>query len=175
MIGVARELVDSRLKKSSKGRSDMLASFIRHGLTKDDLFTEAVLHIPAGSDTTATAIRSTMLYLIAHPRIYYRLRVEVEVAVSSGAAPAVSSIVQDATLRNFPYLQAVVREGLRVFPPVTDVVRREYRKVVIVSQSMESSTISQVALSLATTRGACIMTRPYSVRMPTTLGLSAGC
>jgi cytochrome P450 len=30
--------------------------------------------------------------------------------------------VQDSVLRDLPYLQAVVREGLRVHPPVTDVV-----------------------------------------------------
>ncbi|KAJ4350772.1 hypothetical protein N0V95_004449 [Ascochyta clinopodiicola] len=122
MMGVARKLIDSRLEKSTDGRSDMLASFMHHGLSKEDLFSEAVLQILAGSDTTATAIRSTMLYLIAHPRVYYRLQAEIDAAVDSGAAPG---IVQDATLRNLPYLQAVVREGLRIFPPVTDVVPKK--------------------------------------------------
>ena len=87
MMGVARTLIDSRLTKSTEGRSDMLASFMRHGLNKDDLFSEAILQILAGSDTTATAIRSIMLYLIAHPRIYNRLQAEIDVAVSSGRAP----------------------------------------------------------------------------------------
>lgn len=128
MMGVARKLIDSRLEKSTVGRSDMLASFIHHGLSKEDLFSEAVLQILAGSDTTATAIRSTMLYLVAHPRIYYRLQAEVDTAVRSGVAPAAPSIVQDTTLRNLPYLQAVVREGLRIFPPVTDVVPKKVPK-----------------------------------------------
>jgi cytochrome P450 len=128
MMGVARKLIDSRLEKSTVGRSDMLASFIHHGLSKEDLFSEAVLQILAGSDTTATAIRSTMLYLIAHPRIYYLLQAEVDTAVRSGVAPAAPSIVQDTTLRNLPYLQAVVREGLRIFPPVTDVVPKKVPK-----------------------------------------------
>jgi cytochrome P450 len=128
MMDVAHKLIDSRLEKSIEGRSDMLASFIHHGLSKEDLFSEAVLQILAGSDTTATAIRSTMLYLIAHPRIYYRLQAEVDAAVSSGAASAAPTIVQDTTLRNLPYLQAVVREGLRIFPPVTDVVPKKVPK-----------------------------------------------
>lgn len=128
MMGVARKLIDSRLEKSTEGRSDMLASFIHHGLSKEDLFTEAVLQILAGSDTTATAIRSTMLYLIAHPRVYHRLQGEVDAAVHSGAAPAAPNIVQDTSLKNLPYLQAVVREGLRIFPPVTDVVPKKVPK-----------------------------------------------
>ncbi|KAH8724033.1 benzoate 4-monooxygenase cytochrome-like protein P450 [Phaeosphaeriaceae sp. PMI808] len=119
MMGTARALIDSRFEKSIEGRSDMLASFARHGLTKDELFTEAVLQILAGSDTTATAIRSIMLYIISNPRVYLKLQAEIDAAVSRGGA---DGIVQDTTLRNLPYLQAVVREGLRVHPPVTDVV-----------------------------------------------------
>lgn len=128
MMGVARKLIDSRLEKSTEGRSDMLASFIHHGLSKEDLFTEAVLQILAGSDTTATAVRSIMLYLITHPRIYYRLQAEVDSAIRSGVAPAAPSIIQDTSLQGLPYLQAVVREGIRVFPPVTDPVPKKVPK-----------------------------------------------
>lgn len=122
MMSVGRKLVESRLERSTEGRSDMLASFMRHGLEKEDLVSEALLQILAGSDTTATAIRATMLHLITHPRIYFRLQAEVDAAVRSGAAP---NIAQDTTLKTLPYLQAVVREGLRIFPPVTDVVPKK--------------------------------------------------
>lgn len=125
MMSVARKLIDSRLERSTEGRSDMLASFINHGLSKDDLFSESLLQILAGSDTTATAIRATMLHLITHPRIYNRLQAEVDAAVRSGAAPATPDVVQDTSLKTLPYLQAVVREGLRIFPPVTDVVPKK--------------------------------------------------
>lgn len=128
MVSVARKLIDSRLAKSTQGRSDMLASFIHHGLSKDDLLTESLLQILAGSDTTATAIRSTMLYLISHHRIYRRLQAEVDTAVRSGIAPAAPEIIQDTTLKTLPYLQAVVREGLRIFPPVTDAVPKKVPK-----------------------------------------------
>jgi cytochrome P450 len=119
MMATARSLIDARLAKSMEGRSDMLASFARHGLSKDEIFSEAILQILAGSDTTATAIRTIMLYLIAHPRVYNKLQSEVDSTVSSGSA---KGTIQDSTLRDLPYLQAVVREGLRVHPPVTDAV-----------------------------------------------------
>lgn len=122
IMAAARGIIEARLQKPTEGRSDMLASFMRHGLTKDDLFTESLLQILAGSDTTAAGIRSVMLYLFTHPRVYNRLRVEIENAVSQGTAPAAPDIVQETCLRELSYLQAVVREGIRMYPPVTDVV-----------------------------------------------------
>jgi cytochrome P450 len=124
-MAVARKLIDSRLEKSTQGRSDMLASFMRHGLSKEDLFSESLLQILAGSDTTATAIRSTMLYVTTNNRVYRCLQAEVDAAVRSGAAPAAPEIAQDSTLRTLPYLQAVIQEGLRILPPVTDQVPKK--------------------------------------------------
>jgi cytochrome P450 len=125
MLGTARTIVDARFTKSMEGRSDMLSSFVRHGLTKDEVFTEAMLQIVAGSDTTATALRSIMLYLITHPRVYSKLRTEIDASVSSGIAPASPGIASDECLKNMPYLQAVVREGLRIHPPLSDVVPKK--------------------------------------------------
>jgi cytochrome P450 len=124
MMAVARELIDSRLEKPTNSRSDMLASCIRHGLTRDDLVTESLLQILAGSDTTATAIRATMLYLMTHHRVYRKLQSEIDAAVASGHATT-SDIVSDETMKSLPYLQAVVREGLRIHPPITDVVPKK--------------------------------------------------
>lgn len=128
MMATARGLINSRLEKSTEGRSDMLASFLRHGLTKEQIFSESILQILAGSDTTATAIRSIMLYIISHPRVYNKLQKECDDAVSSGIAPGPNNIVQDTTLRNLPYLQAVVREGLRIHPAITDIVPKKVPK-----------------------------------------------
>lgn len=123
MLHTARGIIEERFTKSL-GRSDMLSSFVRHGLSKEDVFTEGVLQILAGSDTTATALRSIMLYLITHPRVATRLRAEIDAAVSSGAAPA-SGIVSDECLKNMRYLQTVVREGLRMHPPITNVAPKK--------------------------------------------------
>jgi cytochrome P450 len=125
MLAVASALIDSRLGKHTDSRSDMLAAFIRHGLTRDDLVSESLLQIMAGSDTTATAIRATMLYLMTHQRVYRKLQEEIDNAVSTGHAPASLDIVSDKTLQSLPYLQAVVREGLRIHPPITDVVPKK--------------------------------------------------
>jgi cytochrome P450 len=125
MLGNARRVITKRLEKPTEGQTDMLASFKRHGLSKDELVTESVLQILAGSDTTATAIRSTMLYLVSNARVYNKLRAEIDAAVSSGDVLAAPSIAQESSLKRLPYLQAVVREGLRIHPPVTDVMPKQ--------------------------------------------------
>lgn len=94
----------------------MLASFLRHGLSREEAEGEALVNIIAGSDTTATAIRTTMLYLMSSPQAYRKLAHEIRVAAAEGR---LSSPITDEEARSLPYLQAVIKEGLRVFPPVT--------------------------------------------------------
>jgi hypothetical protein len=58
----------------------------------------------------------TMLYLMGNPTAYGALVREIREADASGF---ISSPVRDVEARSLPYLQAVLKEGLRVFPPVT--------------------------------------------------------
>lgn len=83
MIAACFRLVDERAASSTDERSDILASFIRHGLAGNKLRTKALEQIIAGSDTTASAIRGTLLHLITNPRVYLRLQREVDDAVRS--------------------------------------------------------------------------------------------
>ncbi|KAJ4993045.1 pisatin demethylase [Stagonosporopsis vannaccii] len=124
MMHEARKIVDARRSKSADVKSDMLASFIRNGVSGDDLFQEAFEQILAGSDTTAAAIRIILLYIITHPRVYAKLQAEIDEAVKSGAAPASPNVIPDIEVRKLPYLGAVVREGLRVHPPVVNLFSR---------------------------------------------------
>ncbi|KAF2728856.1 cytochrome P450 monooxygenase, partial [Polyplosphaeria fusca] len=117
-----RRLVDERLTTPTNTRSDMMASFIRHRLSNEQVFTEAFLQIIAGSDTTATALRCLMLYLISHPRVYRKLQVEVAHAVESGLVQDSDAIISEAQAKTLPYLNAVIREGMRMHPPVTNIV-----------------------------------------------------
>lgn len=113
---VAKQVVNNRLASKNNQRKDMLASFLRHGLSREEAEGEALVNIIAGSDTTATAIRTTMLYLMSSPQVYRKLAHEIRVAAAEGR---LSSPITDEEARGLPYLQAVIKEGLRVFPPVT--------------------------------------------------------
>ena len=94
----------------------MLGSFIRHGLSEEEAAGEALLQIVAGSDTSAGTIRAVMLNVLTNPHIYKRLQDEIDAHVKLGVA---SSPITDAEARSMPYLQAVIKEGLRILPPAS--------------------------------------------------------
>lgn len=81
--------------------------------------TPSLRQVFAGSETTATAIRGTVLYIVSNSRVYAKLQREIDETVAAGLAPGV---VPDHVAKELVYLQAVLREGFRIRPPVTDVV-----------------------------------------------------
>ncbi|KAI1381837.1 cytochrome P450 [Hypoxylon crocopeplum] len=97
-------------------RRDTLASFIEQGITKEEAINELMLQVVAGTDSTATGIRMTLLLLVTNPTAYSKLQSEIDDAILRGKA---SSPIRDAEARQLPYLQAVIKEGLRAFPVVT--------------------------------------------------------
>ena len=103
-----------RFKPEASTQPDMLGSFIRHGLTQDEASGEALLQVVAGSDTSASTIRFVMLKLLSNPAAYRRLQAEIEEGIIAGR---ISSPIKDAEARDMPYLQAVIKEGLRIMPP----------------------------------------------------------
>lgn len=95
--------------------SPLQGSFIRRGLTQRQCETESIFQILAGSDTTATGIRSGLLYLCSNPRAYTRLQREIDERIASGLIS--SPCITNAESLSFPYLQAVIYESLRMRPP----------------------------------------------------------
>lgn len=94
----------------------MMQAHIRNGLTRKELMAEVFLEMIAGSDSTATAVRMTMLCLMTTPASLRALQHEIDAGVTAGR---ISSPVTDAEAYQLPYLQAVIKEGLRMFPPST--------------------------------------------------------
>ncbi|KAI1428668.1 pisatin demethylase [Xylaria sp. FL1777] len=114
LMGVAREHVTKRYHPDAKPQKDLLGSWIRNGLTQDQAEVEGLFMIIAGSDTTASAIRITMLYIMTCPRVYNKLKQEIRDAVLKSN---ISSPIKFEEAKRLPYLQAVVYEGLRMRPP----------------------------------------------------------
>ncbi|KAK8096268.1 hypothetical protein PG999_014290 [Apiospora kogelbergensis] len=72
----------------------------------------------AGADTTATAIRAALYYALRTPGVWQRLAGEVRAAGFTRTPPPY------AQARALPYLDAVVREALRLHPGVAMVLPR---------------------------------------------------
>ncbi|KAF4451645.1 hypothetical protein F53441_5324 [Fusarium austroafricanum] len=129
LMKVTNENVRARYGQEQKGKTDMLlpchyvqGSFITHGLSQGKVEAETLFMFVAGSDTTASAIRFTMFYIMSCPRVYQKLKQEIRMAIREGR---VSSPITVAQARELPYLQAVMYEGLRMRPVSTGQHARE--------------------------------------------------
>ncbi|KAG6096819.1 hypothetical protein E4U30_001212 [Claviceps sp. LM220 group G6] len=128
IMGIAKRVVSERYGDEKKTSRDMLGSFVARGLTQEQAECEIAASIIAGSDTTATAIRSTMLYIMTNPRVLSSLQHEIQSSLPPAAPPSSTptltndnhppiTITPYTHLRTMPYLQAVIKEGLRMHPP----------------------------------------------------------
>ncbi|KAF0635628.1 hypothetical protein FPSE5266_20364 [Fusarium pseudograminearum] len=126
MIAACYRAVDERAADPTDKRSDMLASFIRHGISGDELRSEALEQLIAGADTTSTGIRGALLYIMTNPRVYQKLQQEVDNAILKGKAPGSGKgIITLTQAKQLPYLQAVIREALRLWPPAVNIFSRD--------------------------------------------------
>jgi cytochrome P450 len=58
-----------------------------------------------------------LLHIITIPRVHEKLLAEI-----SGAT--LSSPISDAEAKKLPYLQAIIKEGLRIYPPVAGLMAK---------------------------------------------------
>ncbi|KAJ8122629.1 hypothetical protein ONZ43_g1221 [Nemania bipapillata] len=128
-IGLMMKMVNDQVRKrytgDAKASTDILGmegSFRRNGLSEIDCQTEALFMFIAGSETTASVMRITLLYLIATPTAYQKLKAEIKTALESGR---VSNPITAAEAKQLPYLQAVLYEGIRARPTATGTFSRE--------------------------------------------------
>ncbi|KAI1380990.1 cytochrome P450 [Hypoxylon crocopeplum] len=115
IMALTQKIIDEKFKDSTPTK-DMMGSFIRHGMTKKECGDEAMLQMLAGSDTTAVSIRVTLMYIMATPRVYSRLKGLIKQCLDRGE---VSSPITFEEAQKLSYLQAVILEGLRIRNPVT--------------------------------------------------------
>ncbi|CAJ2507174.1 Uu.00g083600.m01.CDS01 [Anthostomella pinea] len=122
LMAVAHDVVGERFGANPKIRQDMLGSFLRHGISQRQAESEVMFQIVAGSDTTATALRGTMLLILLTPRVYRCLQQEIDTAVTEGR---LSTPMKADEAKQLRYLQAVINEGLRLSNPFTALSMKE--------------------------------------------------
>ncbi|KAI0512742.1 cytochrome protein [Xylaria bambusicola] len=127
MLALNQSMVEAREKEfheqkslGSVPRQDMLTSFMKRGLLGDELKTENLLQVVAGSDTTSGAFNGILLFMLTNPPCYKALQAEIDDAVASGKAPRAPEVITWAQAKALEYLQAVIMEGFRMFPPVNN-------------------------------------------------------
>ncbi|KAI0143085.1 cytochrome P450 [Xylariaceae sp. FL1272] len=106
---------DGSQEKPGGGGFVMLGEWLPNGMSEADIQQDLAMQIPAGTETSVTVIRGLLLLLMSSPIVYQRLKQEIRDAITEGR---ISDSITNEEARNFPYLQAVVREGMRLIPPV---------------------------------------------------------
>ncbi|KAJ0124604.1 hypothetical protein J7T55_005943 [Diaporthe amygdali] len=76
-----------------------------------ELLANVSILLPAGSETTATALCGIFYYLGRHPEVYKILAHEIRTAFNS------ESDINIKSTARLPYLVAVIEEVLRIYPP----------------------------------------------------------
>jgi len=100
----------------------MIGSFVRHGLTQTECESETLLQILAGSDSTATTLRSAFLYILTTPYVYANLLTEIKSAIEAGKVSY--PVIKNSEAQSLPYLQACIKEGLRMYQPLCGLASR---------------------------------------------------
>ncbi|KAI0688622.1 cytochrome P450 [Cytidiella melzeri] len=88
-------------------------------IMSDEMMMEQVLtFLGAGHETTSSGLAWTLWLLATHPEAQDRLRAEVSPVLAQDSTP------DFRTLKSMEYLNHVVMESLRVFPPVPMTIRQ---------------------------------------------------
>ncbi|KAH8723006.1 cytochrome P450 [Phaeosphaeriaceae sp. PMI808] len=113
---VARNLIaDKRaklLKGEAKGLDILSVAMESGGFTDEDLVNQLMTFLAAGHETTASAMSWAVYLLCKHPETQTRLREELRSQLD------LNGQISSTEIDRLPYLNAVLNEVLRVFPPV---------------------------------------------------------
>jgi cytochrome P450 len=66
-----------------------------------------------------------MLYIITSPWVYQHLLSEILLGISQNR---ISQPIRDSEAKTLPYLQACIKEGLRMYPPGAGIIPKEVQK-----------------------------------------------
>ncbi|KAF7590670.1 hypothetical protein BBP40_002562 [Aspergillus hancockii] len=92
-----------------------------HKVDRDNVLDSCGSNIGAGSDTTGISLSAALYYLYRNPAILAKLRDEIDTMAAEGS---VSDPVTYKEAQGLPYLNAVIKETLRMHPAVGTILAR---------------------------------------------------
>ncbi|KAL1671100.1 cytochrome P450 [Schizophyllum commune] len=122
---------DAAVEKQVGQGKDLLSLLIRENMKADDplpeeeLLAQLTTLVFAAMDTTSSALSRTSHLLATHPEVQDRLRAETRAAMEEHGKLSYNE------LEALPYLDAVCRETLRLYPPAPQLLRRVKKDVVL--------------------------------------------
>ncbi|KAA8518233.1 hypothetical protein F0562_015707 [Nyssa sinensis] len=121
-------MVEHEKKKTDgeKERKDMMDILLKiYGdetaevkLTRKDIKSFLMEIFMAGTETVSVSLKWTLAEVINHPEVFKKLREEINTVVGP------TRLVEESDIPNLPYLQATVKESLRLHAPAPLVFRK---------------------------------------------------
>ncbi|KAK6918472.1 Cytochrome P450, partial [Dillenia turbinata] len=125
LMAILNDIVNTRLESVGHDNyDDMLKSLIKLHHENESEFSRKDLNFllldtfVAGSDTTSTALEWTMAELLRHPKTLAKAQAELREVIGKG------KMVRESDISKLSYLQAVVKESLRLHPIVPIVIHK---------------------------------------------------
>ncbi|KAI0024057.1 cytochrome P450 [Xylariomycetidae sp. FL0641] len=124
-VGFGAEAARRRLERGSD-KPDFMSHILKHsvedgkGMSQAEIEMASITFIVAGSETTATMISGTVYLLLCNPSILKKLT-----SIVRSDFPDRSDL-NNTNLQQHDYLNAVLKEGLRLYPPAPDVNRNAW-------------------------------------------------
>ncbi|CAI8602195.1 unnamed protein product [Vicia faba] len=143
METIVKEHEDCRSKsKREEGVKDVLDALLsiyedpssELKITRDNIKAFLVDMFTGGTDTTAVTLEWSLAELINHPTVMEKARKEIERMIRK------DKIVTESDISYLPYLQAIVKETLRLHPPSPFILRESTENCVISGYDIPTKT-----------------------------------
>lgn len=95
------------------------------GLSDENIRFQMVTFLAAGHETTSGLLSFALYFLVKHPNLMARAQAEVDEVLGMDTAPRFEHLAQ------LPYLERVLKEALRIWPPTPGWSRRPLEDTVI--------------------------------------------
>ena len=142
-----RQIAARRADPRSAERKDVLATLLQardedgEPMTDRELRDELMTALAAGHETTATALAWSLEQILSHPDVHARLQEELHAAGGVDASPE--------RIAALPYLDATIKEVMRLRPVVPAVGRKLVEPAVIGGYAMPAGSIVGACIYLA--------------------------
>ena len=118
-----QRLMERTAAPEKRGSGDFLDNFLEAKETHPDIVGDnevvsyLMMNVLAGADTTAVAMKAITWYILSNRHVHARLVAELDGA-------GLSFPPQYGETRDLPYLDAVIREGMRIHPVISGILER---------------------------------------------------
>jgi len=144
-----RQILREKMAAPDPSRTDILQLLLAardeegRAMTEDELRDELVTMLVAGHETTATALSWVFAFVLSNPEVAARLQEEVEGARNGDGTPDVGKLTSNE------YLDAVIKEAMRLRPILPDVVRRVEKPMTVAGYELPVGTMLTPCIHLA--------------------------